>query len=91
MPDGDRLVVPQTWASFVQWAAPDPLVFIDSRFELYPAQVWADYDRLRTDQAAEVLDRWQVDAVVVPTGAPPPAGDWERAYEDADGALYLRR
>jgi hypothetical protein len=89
LPAGARLVVPQTWASWFEWAAPDAAYFIDSRFELYPAHIWADYDRLRTDDAGEVLDRWQVDAVVVPAGSDPPPG-WTRTYEDVDGSLYLR-
>jgi hypothetical protein len=90
VPADARLLVPQTWASWFEWAAPAPQVFIDSRFELYPADIWADYDRLRTDQAGEVLDRWHIDAVVVPTGAELPPGDWRSVYEDIDGAVFVR-
>ena len=84
LPAGARVVTPQTWGSWFEWAAPDARYFIDSRFELFPAEVWADYETLRgTDAAAaaEVLDRWQVDVVVVPAGAAPPHGDVDAARE----------
>ena len=44
LPAGARVVTPQTWGSWFEWAAPDAHYFIDSRFELFPADVWADYD-----------------------------------------------
>ena len=43
---GARVVVPQTWGSWFEWAAPEQAYFIDSRFELFPADVWADYAAL---------------------------------------------
>ncbi len=85
-----RLVVPQTWGSWFEWAAPDAAYFIDSRFELFPASVWDDYGALPGPEAMAVLDRWEVDAVVAPPGVPAPPGAWERVYADADGALYVR-
>ena len=93
LPAGARVVTPQTWGSWFEWAAPDARYFIDSRFELFPAEVWADYETLRgTDAAAaaEVLDRWQVDVVVVPAGAAPPHGAWTQLVSDIDGAVYTR-
>ena len=90
--DVTRVLVPQTWGSWFEWAAPNARVFIDSRFELFPADVWDDYRRLAAGgtDAAEVLDRWLVEAVVVPAAQLPPAGAWDRVYADADGALYVR-
>ena len=89
LPAGTRVVAPQTWGSWFEWAAPHATYFIDSRFELFPSEVWADYAILRgTDPAAaaEVLDRWQADAVVVPAGAAAPAGAWNQLASDKDGA-----
>ena len=38
----------------------------------------------------EVLNRWQVDAVVIPAGASPPEGLWNVLASDVDGAIYTR-
>ena len=53
---------PQTWASWFEWAAPEPAYFIDSRFELFPADVWDDYDAVarggRARPASSTGGRW---------------------------------
>ena len=87
---GDRVVVPQTWGSWFEWAAPDQAYFIDSRFELFPADVWEDYAALQGPDAGEVLDRWAADLIVVPAGGPMPSGPWDRVWEDADGTILVR-
>ena len=90
---GDRVFVPQTWASWFEWAVPDARYFLDSRFELYPAAVWQDYGAIAAagSGAAQVLDRWSVDLVLIPAG---PSADlrpgWIASYQDADGAIYQR-
>ena len=40
---GDRVLVPQRWASWFEFALPDLPVAVDSRIELFPTEVWADY------------------------------------------------
>jgi hypothetical protein len=87
---GARVVVPQTWGSWFEWAAPDQAYFIDSRFELFPAAVWADYAALQEPNGNTVLERWAADVVVVPAGDAKPAGAWDRAWEDADGSILVR-
>jgi hypothetical protein len=89
---GTRVVVPQTWASWFEWAVPEPRYFVDSRFELYPAEIWADEAALGAggDEAAAVLDEWAVDVVVVEAAAPRPSGPWTTAWEDAAGAILVR-
>ena len=74
---GDRVFLPQTWASWFEWAAPAPGYFLDSRFELFPATVWDDYDTIDRGgpDAQAVLDRWSVNVVVLPTGADASARD----------------
>ena len=47
LPAGARVVTPQTWGSWFEWAAPDARYFIDSRFELFPAEVWTILDAAR--------------------------------------------
>ena len=40
---GDRLLAPQPWASWFEFATPDLAVAVDSRIELFPKDIWADY------------------------------------------------
>ena len=62
-PAGTRVLAAQTWTSFLEWAAPDARYFLDSRFELFPADVWADRATIAAGGPAadEVLKRWGVD------------------------------
>jgi len=87
---GARVVVPQTWGSWFEWAASDAAYFIDSRFELFPADVWADDAALHGPNAGEVLDRRAADVVVVPAGGAMPSGPWAVAWEDVDGTILVR-
>jgi hypothetical protein len=94
LPPGAHVVTPQTWASFLEWSAPDALYFLDSRFELFPARVWADYATLVGGSAAaqaDVVDTWGVDAVVVPTGFARPEGAWRAVVTTVDGTVYVRQ
>ncbi len=87
---GTRVVVPQTWGSWFEWAAPDQAYFIDSRFELFPVGVWEDYAVLQGPRAGDVLDRWGADMIVVPTGESIPVGPWDRVWADPDGTILVR-
>jgi len=90
---GARVFVPQTWASWFEWAAPQARYFLDSRFELYPADVWRDYDAIAGGgpDAAAALDRWSVDLVVVGTTPPTDLGPgWVVAYQDESGAFLVQ-
>jgi hypothetical protein len=89
--------VPQSWGSWFEWAVPAGLVFVDSRIELFPAEVWRDYRAITAgDTALEVLGRWGVDAVVVSPDEPAlrerldssPA--WVSLHADEAGELFLR-
>ena len=66
---GTRVFLPQTWSSWFEWAAPAHRYFLDSRFELFPADVWADYLRIAASGTAaqQALDRWAVDVAVLPS------------------------
>ncbi|MFN8629663.1 MAG: hypothetical protein U0838_04875 [Chloroflexota bacterium] len=88
---GDRVVVPQPWGSWFEWAAPEQFYFVDSRFELFPASIWDDSDRIAWggDGARDVLDHWQVDAVVLAPDWPMPSGPWTVVYKDAEGQLII--
>ena len=88
---GDRVVVPQTWGSWCEWAVPQAGYFVDSRFELFPTAIWADDQTIATggSAAAATLDRWQVSVLVTAAGAPAPAG-WTPTYQDADGSILVK-
>ncbi len=89
---GDRVLAPQTWASWLEWSAPEARTLLDSRFELFPADVWADYEVAAGGGAASatVLDRRAVDVLVLPAGVQAPPTGWTETYRDADGAVYVR-
>lgn len=95
---GARVWAPQTWGSFIEWAAPDVRVAVDSRIELFPKPVLADADEIATAGPGwlSTLAVRRVDALVVPSGsaiervlADSPSGSWKRVYRDADGAIWL--
>ena len=77
---------------------PDLPVFVDSRIEIIPSDVWHDYGQVGFSGAEwkDVLDRWDVQAIVA-------ASDWDllpvleatirigvRSTSDDDGALFVR-
>ena len=91
-PAGARVFVPQGWASWFEWAVPDARYFVDSRFELFPADVWQAYGEVAggTPESAASLDRWAVKVLVTPAGSPVPDG-WMTRYADDDGSISVRR
>jgi hypothetical protein len=91
---GEHLFNPQPWGSWFEFALPDLPVAIDSRIEVFPAQVWDDYEAVTQGRAdwQDILARWEVDLVVVP------ARDddfrqrlidvgWDETFADVDGSV----
>jgi hypothetical protein len=98
LPPGSRLLVHQPWGSWFEFAVPDDPVFVDSRIEIIPVDVWKEYGEVAFAGAGwhDVLDNVDVDAIVA-------AGNWELLdklredtaewrviYEDADGVVFVR-
>ena len=94
-----RVWAPQTWGSFLEWAAPKIRVALDSRIELFPPPVLAD-----ADEVAGAATGWlstlavrKVDVLVVRAGQAgaaqlrdlKAAGSWVQAYEDDDGSIWV--
>ena len=99
LPAGSRVVVPQPWGSWFEFASPDTSVFVDPRIELYPADVWNDYLTVRNAGAGwqEILDRYDVEGVVADRGTWGPLiaelqddAGWHLAYEDREGMVFVR-
>jgi hypothetical protein len=94
---GDRLLAPQPWGSWFEFALPDAQVAVDSRIELIPAAAWDGVDRIAEGGSGwdQTLRNWGVTLVV----AAPDQTDlvtrleaigWTVAYRDEDGFLLSR-
>jgi hypothetical protein len=98
LPVGSRLMVHQPWGSWFEFAVPDDPVFVDSRIEIIPEDVWKEYGEVAFAGAGwkDVLEKEDVDAIVA-------AADWELLdrlrddtaewrvlYQDTDGVLFVR-
>jgi hypothetical protein len=96
--DGALLFVYQPWASWIEYDVPNVRVFVDSRIEIFPDQAWRDYRNalLGGSDAEEILDRWNVDAVLMPAEETPllaaidGSPDWTLALQHREGSLYVR-
>ena len=96
---GDRIFNPQVWGSWFVLALPEQLVFVDSRIEVFPEEVWKDYFAVSGAREGwqKVLDRWDIDIVVahreqqrslIPRIRRDPG--WRPIFEDRDGFLFER-
>jgi hypothetical protein len=94
----DRAVVPQPWASWFEWAAPDRLVMVDSRIELFDEATWSAYLGIADGgpDALDTLDRIGATVVVVDPAEQSalgitlrtPGAAWRLAYQDDDGLVF---
>lgn len=94
---GDRILNPQGWGSWLEYAMPETLVAVDARIELFPSDVWRDYEAVMDGGAGweAVLDRWAPDLVVT---TPDQSGlrsrllsaGWMLVHDGADGAVLRR-
>jgi hypothetical protein len=95
---GDRLLAPQPWASWFEFAVPQATVAVDSRIELIPAAAWDAVDQIDTGAAGwkETLSQWRV-TLVVASAAQHDLVDrlvgagWRDAFHDADGTLLAAK
>jgi hypothetical protein len=94
---GDHLYNPQPWGSWTEFALPDLLVTVDSRVELFPPAVWADYDAVRAGAPGweAILARWKVTLVALEPGEDAlrerlVSAGWMVASTDASGTVLHR-
>jgi hypothetical protein len=96
---GEAFFNAQEWGSWFEFALPDRLVFVDSRFELIPEPAWQDYDAVSVGASGwqDVLDDRGFDVValardqqgpLLPAIADDPG--WVLVYEDETGAVFRR-
>jgi hypothetical protein len=89
---------PQTWGSWLELAAPNVRLPVDSRIEIFPQRIWEEYDTVASGSGAwsAVLDRYGVVFVVTQTGSDAPleaalaADGATRIYQDSEGSLWRR-
>lgn len=87
---------PQAWGSWIEFAAPNVRVDVDSRIELFPTAVWAEADQVSnaTGDWRTILERRAVIYVVVAAeetslaSALSASGAWVRVYDDTDGSIW---
>ena len=89
---------PQTWGSWLELAVPDLPVAVDSRIELFPADLWADYDTVADARPGwqAILERRAVTILVVAgtqeallAGARSDPGWRELPGGDATGTVFV--
>jgi hypothetical protein len=94
-----RLFNDQAYGSYLAWACPTMPVFIDTRIELYPAEMWQDYIRIGNAQFDwdARLREYGVNTLFVQKesekeliSAAKASGQWPTLYED-DNAVVMQR
>ncbi|MBI3407884.1 MAG: hypothetical protein HY040_05955 [Planctomycetes bacterium] len=101
LPSG-RLFARLEWGEYLGWIGmPRHQVFMDGRIEIFPDEVWREYSTitLGRDGWEEILDRYQVDALILDadyhgrTGlldAVTKSPQWQLAFQARSAQLYLR-
>jgi hypothetical protein len=91
---GDRILNPQPWGSWFEFALPRTTVALDSRIEVFPAEVWDDYDTVHRggDGWQAILARWNPAFAVAAESdeafaARLVAAGWAKTYADGDGVI----
>ncbi|HLX34672.1 MAG TPA: hypothetical protein VKR30_05445 [Candidatus Limnocylindrales bacterium] len=92
-----RVWAPQVWGSWLELEAPMSSYGVDSRIEIFPSSVWADYDTVEGARPGwqDVLLRDQVGVVVTTAGTPLDAAvradaEFAQLYSDTDGTVWYR-
>jgi hypothetical protein len=93
---GERILNPQRWGSWFEFAVPDALVAIDSRIEVFPADVWTDNEVIRNGGPLwqETLARLNPDLIVATSDegafvARIEAAGWRNAFHDDLGTILV--
>ena len=98
LPPGTHLLVHQPWGSWFLFAVPDIPLFLDSRIEIVPQDVWDDYDAVAFAGAEwrEALERRDVEAILAKKESWPlipflrSDEGWRVTYEDDEAVLFTK-
>ena len=94
-----RLFNNQAYGSYLAWACPSMPLFIDTRIELYPTDMWQDYIRIVNAgyDWNTLLKKYGVNTLFVQKesereliSAARASGEWTMLYEDEYAALMQR-
>ncbi|HWL91855.1 MAG TPA: hypothetical protein VNP90_10880 [Actinomycetota bacterium] len=97
LPAGSRLLVFQPFASWFEYSLAGYPVMVDSRIEMFPAEIWRDYDTAIVAAGGwpSILGRHEIGAVILPPGAvlaeelrDDPG--WTLEIDGAAGSLFVR-
>jgi hypothetical protein len=96
-----RLFHAISFGSYLIWSAyPEYQVFVDSRIELFPEQVWMDYLTISNASGdwEKLLDQYGVNTMMLSPIEQPAlieasrlSGDWEELYADNTAYVYTRK
>jgi hypothetical protein len=93
---GDRVLNPQIWGSWFEFAVPEVLVAADSRIEIFPSTVWDELEAvgLGIGDWQDRLRRWEVSIVVAEADDVDFVGrlstlGWRRIHADQDGVILV--
>lgn len=95
---GEKIYTTDVWSGYLiarSW--PEQQVFMDDRFDMYPRAVYDDYVEVIHvgEDWSEVLDRREVEVVMVPTGEAVNqvldlSPEWSLVFEDERANVYER-
>jgi hypothetical protein len=93
---GDRVLNPQIWGSWFEFAVPEVLVAADSRIEIFPSTVWNELEEvsLGIGDWQDRLRRWEVSIVVTAADDVGFVGrlstlGWRQIHTDQDGVILV--
>ena len=89
-----------SYGSYLIWAAqPEYRVFVDSRIELYPREIWHDYLRISNAQCGweKSLERYGINTLMLSRTEQPALVDtataswaWQEVYHDRHAVIFVR-
>jgi hypothetical protein len=78
-----RLFHSETTGSYLLWAAPERIVFVDPRVHLYPVQQLRDYQQLSAgNSVATLLEKYAIDGMLLDNKRQSALLDWANQQPD---------
>ncbi|MBN1186861.1 MAG: hypothetical protein JXB49_31580 [Bacteroidales bacterium] len=95
---GRKIYNEMGYGSYFIWALPEMGVFIDTRVELYPYELWQDYGKIQNGiRYNTLLEKYDVDRIVLDLKLQENLAEslvedplWERVYDDGRAQIWDR-